>query len=148
MYWRSLPTGKWRDMVRLPPDIATHSDAVDVGYSVTLGYDERGGLPGLYKGQGLLEVSDRAEPITSRELRAVRFLLQQHFSEYVSHPRVRRLLVHEDNSAVLFVLNAMFSAPRPMMVDCGKLEVLLWHLGVRVKARWMLRAANCFAYAL
>ena len=83
-----------------------------------------------------------------RELRAVRLLLHRHFADYVSDPRVRRLLLHEDNQAVVYVLNAMVSASKEMMIELRKLEVLLKVLGARLEARWIPSAVNRFADTL
>lgn len=83
-------------MLRPPPEMAMNSDAADVGYGGTLGYDKKGGWQGSWEGQGFCLVSNRAKPVSLRKLRAIHLLLQRQFSEYVSNPRVRRLLAYED----------------------------------------------------
>lgn len=148
-YWRSLTRGEGRDLQPPPPpEVMMHSDAADVGYGGTLGPVGEPGSPGLWEGQGFWTASDREQSITLRELRAVRLLLHRHFSDFVSDPRIRRVLVQEDNQAVVFVLNSMVSASRPMMVELRKLEVLLRALGVKLEARWIPSAVNRFADAL
>lgn len=54
---------------------------------------------------------------------------------YVSRPHVQRLLLHDDNQGVCFILSAMVSAYRPMMADLRRLQVTLQTLGVRIEAR-------------
>jgi hypothetical protein len=58
-----------------PADLTMHSDAADVGYGGTLGTCSGAGSPGLWKGHGLWAAKERAEPITLRELKAVRVML-------------------------------------------------------------------------
>lgn len=72
----------------------------------------------------------------------MRLLLQRHISAYVSEPRIRRILLHEDNQPVVHVMNTMVSASRPMMAELRRLEVLLRALGVRLEARWIPSAVN------
>lgn len=147
-YWRSLARGEGRDLIRLEADRTMHSDAADVGYGGTLGLDTGAGQPGLWEGRGLWEARDRMEGITLRELKAVRLLLQRHFAEYVQDPSVQRLLLHEDNQAVVYVLNSMVSASRPMMAELRKLQALMAALGVKIEARWLPSAVNRFADGL
>lgn len=147
-YWRSLTRGEGRDLIRVEPDRTMHSDAADVGYGGTLGLETQAGAPGLWEGRGLWEAKDRMESITLRELKSVRLLLQRHFAEYVKDPSVRRLLLHEDNRAVVYILNSMVSASRPMMAELRKLQALMSALGVKVDARWLPSAVNRFADAL
>lgn len=147
-HWRSLARGEGRELQPSAAALTMHSDAADVGYGGTLGMDERAGSQGLWEGQGFWTQADRAESITLRELRAVRLLLHRHFAEYVSRPDVTKILLHEDNQAVVFILNAMVSASAPMMTELRKLEVLMRALGVRVDARWLPSAVNRFADAL
>lgn len=147
-HWRVLSRGEGRELQPSRPAIVMHSDAADVGYGGTLGFDEVAGSPGLWEGQGIWAPTDRAESITLRELRAVRLLLSRHFAAYVTRPGVQKLLLHEDNQAVVYVLNAMVSASPAMMVELRRLEKLLKALGVTIEARWLPSAVNKFADAL
>lgn len=147
-FWRSLSRGEGRDLIRLPPNVTMHSDAADVGYGGTLGFDEEQGSRGLWEGKGFWTTEERGQSITLRELRAVRLLLHRHFCDYVSAPGVRKILLHEDNQAVVFVLNAMVSSSKPMMAELRKLEVLMRVQGVRLEARWIPSAVNKFADSL
>jgi hypothetical protein len=65
----------------------------------------------------LWATEERAEVITLRELKAVRLLLQRYFASYVAQAETKRILLHEDNQAVVHILNAMVSASRPMMAE-------------------------------
>lgn len=147
-FWRKLTRGEGRDLVPVGVDVTMHSDEADVGYGGTLGFDEGAGSPGFWEGRGFWEASDRRASITLRELRAVRLLLHRHFYGYVSDPRVRRILLHEDNQAVVCVLNAMVSASKEMMAELRKLDALMKAMGVRIEARWLPSAVNKFADAL
>jgi hypothetical protein len=90
----------------------------------------------------------RAEAITLRELKAVRLLLQRHFSSYVAQEDTKRIPLHEDNQAVVHILNAMVSASRPMMAELRRLEVMLRALGIRIESRWLPSAVNRYADTL
>lgn len=125
-----------------------HSDAADVGYGGTLGFKVGQGLPGLWEGRGFWNATDRVHSITFRELRAVRLLFHRHFARYLPSPSIQRLLLHEDNQAVVCVLNAMVSASKAMMAEPRKLQVLLRVLGVTIEARWIPSAVNRYADAL
>lgn len=59
-----------------------------------------------------------------------------------------KLLLHEDNQAVVFILNAMVSTSPMMMDELRRLQVLLRALGVKIEARWLPSAVNRFADAL
>jgi hypothetical protein len=147
-YWRSLTRGEGRDLLPRPADLTMHSDAADVGYGGTLGTNPEAGSPGLWEGQGLWTTRERAEPITLRELKAVRMLLHRHFASFVARAETRKLLLHEDNQSVVRILNAMVSASRPMMAELRRLETMMRVLGVRIEARWLPSAINRYADSL
>jgi hypothetical protein len=119
-----------------------------VGYGGTLGTDPEAGSPGLWEGRGLWATEERAEAITLRELEAVRLLLQRHFSSYVAQAETKRILFYEDSQVVVHILNAMFSASRPIMAELPRLDVTLRALGVRMEARWLPSAVNRYADSL
>jgi hypothetical protein len=147
-YWRSLTKGEGGDLYPRPADLTMHSDAADVGYGGTLVTDTAAGSPGLWEGRGLWATEERAEPIKLRELRVVRLFLQRHFAAFVEKSEVQQILLHEDNQAVVSILNAMVSASRPMMAELRRLEVMLRALGVRIEARWRPSEVNRYADAL
>jgi hypothetical protein len=147
-YWRSLTRGEGRDLHPPPADLTVHSDAADVGYGGTLGSCSVAGSPGLWEGRGIWDAKEMSEHIILRELKAVRLLLQRHLASFVAEAETTRLLVHEDNQAVVKILNAMVSASRPMMAELRRMEIMLRTLGVKVEARWFQSAVNRYADAL
>lgn len=95
--------------------------------------------------RGFWSAEDRTQSITLRELRAVRLLLARSFAEYVSDCHTRHMVLHEDNQAVVFIINAMVSASRPMMAELRKLRALLHALGIVIEACWIPSAVNRFS---
>jgi hypothetical protein len=102
-----------------------HSDAADVGYGGSIGLLQNAGSPGLWEGSGHWEARDRAELITQRELRAIRLLLQRHFAEFVRREETRKILLHEDNQEVVYILNAMVYSSSCMMQELRSLQAIL-----------------------
>lgn len=81
-----------------------------------------------------------------RELRAVRQLLHRHFSAFVSDPRVRKVLVHENNQAwCKLSINGVGFEAHDGRVE--KIKVQLRVLGVRIDAWWIPSAVNCYTDA-
>jgi hypothetical protein len=103
---------------------------------------------GIWEGRGLWSTQERAEQITLRELKAVRLLLQKHFASVVAKAETKRILLHDDNQAVVHILNSIVSASRPMMAELRRLEVMLRILGVKLETRWIPSAVNRYADAL
>lgn len=128
---RRAPRAVRADMKPSSPTMPMHRDVANVGQGGTLDTDLIAGSPGSWVDQGFWTAEERRKSITLRKLRAVRMLLHCRFSEYVADHHVRRLLVHEDDQGVVWVLNAMVSANRPMMVQLRKLRTLLHVLRVR-----------------
>lgn len=147
-FWRCLTRGEGRELQPASASLTMHADAANVGYGGTLGYDAHPGSRGLWEAQGFWSAEERQQSITLRELRAVRLLLQKSFASYVSDPKVKKILLHEDNSAVVHILNSMVSASPSMMSELRKLRMLLQGLGVRLEAKWIPSAVNRFADAL
>lgn len=88
---------------------------------------------------------DRHKSITWRELRAIRRLLSGSFARYVSDPTVCRLLVHEENQAVISILNAMVSASKAMMTELLLLQRVLTAKDITIESPWILSAVNSYA---
>lgn len=147
-FWRGLTRGEGRNLHPVAPDLTMHSDAANVGYGGALGSNTLAGSQGSWVAQGFWTARDRAESINLRELRAVRLLLQKSFANYASQPQVRQRLVHEDNQAVVHILNAMVSSSPAMMSELRKLQKLLRVLGVQVESRWLPSAVNKYADSL
>jgi hypothetical protein len=81
-------------------------------------------------------------------MQAVRRLPQSHFALYIAQAETKRILLHEDNQAVVHILNAMISASRQMMAQLRRLKVMLRTLVVRMEARWLPSAVNRYADSL
>jgi hypothetical protein len=145
-YWCVLLRGEGWDLHSLPADLTMHSDAAEMGYGGTLGTDP--GSTCLWEGRSLWAGEERAEAISRRELNAVRLLLKRHFASYLAQAETRRILLHEDNQAVVHILNAMVSASRPMMAEIRRLEVMMRALGVRMEETWLPSAFNRYADSL
>jgi hypothetical protein len=148
VYWRSLIRGEGRDLHPPPADLTMHSAYADVGYGGTFGMCSEAGSQRLWEYHGLWATEERTEPINLRELKAVRLLLQKHFASFVAKAETKRILLHEDNQAVVHILNAMISASRPMMAELWRLEVMLRILGIKMEARWIPSAVNRYVDAL
>lgn len=75
-------------------------------------------------------------------------MLHLYFPEYAPQPDVTRILLHEENQAVVVILKAMVSALASMVEELRKLEVMMRDLGVQANARFLPSAMNRFANAL
>ena len=144
-HWRSFAAGEGRDIAEKPEDASLHSDASDLGYGGTWGRQLGPGTPGDHQGQGLWQAEERRLTISVRELRAVRLLLLGHFASLAKGSEVRRVLLWEDNSAVVSAINRMVSKSPAMMSELRKLHRCLHHLGVHVSAQWLPSAVNRYA---
>lgn len=103
-HWCSLTCGEGRELHPSPPSLTMLSDTADVGYRGTLGAEQVAGPPVSRVGQGFWRPEDRKESITLRELSVMRNL-HSLFTEYVSRPDVTKILLHEDNQAVVFIVS-------------------------------------------
>ena len=147
-YWRRFTRGEGRDIIPPRPQCNLHSDVADVGYGGTLGTDLNPGSTGLWDCQGLWGPYERHNPITMRELRAVRMTLRHHFSQFLRDPRTQHLLVHLDNQPVVRILKAMVSASPALISELRKLRSMLEILGIKIQSRWLPSAVNKYADAL
>lgn len=143
-WWRSLEHGDGQEVHLVPQSISLHSDALEVGYSGTLGFETSAASPGLWEARGFWGANDRQTSSTLRKLRAVRLRLSRSFAEDVSAPHIQQILLHEDTAAVMTILNAMVSDSRPMMSELPKLHALLRALRVELQAHWLPSAVNRF----
>lgn len=134
-YWRALVRREGRDLHRNPPYIRIHSDATNVLYGGTLVFNTAPGYLGLWEGQGFRNTEDCAQYINFRELCTFRVLLLKYFCSYVSDHHVQKILLHEDNQAVVVVLNSIMAASRPMMAEIHNLQISLQFLGLKIEAR-------------
>lgn len=137
---RSLTQGEGREHQPRMPTMKMHSNASDVGFGGALFFNMAAGSPGLWEAQCFWTTTPRA-----REPRAVRLLLVQSFAYYGSYPRTERVLLHEDNQAVVSILNSMVSVSHPMMSELRNLCCLLHVLVVEFDVLWVPSAVNRFA---
>ena len=137
------------------PEATLHTDAADLGYGGTLGPLSNPGEPGLWEAQGVWGWEDRANSISYRELKAVRFLLTKQrlknepsFGKLLKNEGIHNLDLQCDNLAVVHIAYAMVSASRPMMRELRLLKRELDHIGVTIAAKWLPSVLNKYADAL
>jgi hypothetical protein len=75
-------------------------------------------------------------------------LLQRHFAEYISRKETMKILLHEDNQAKVYILNAMVSSSSHIMQEIRRIQAMLHSLKVGIEYRWLLSAVNHYADAL
>eukprot|EP00873_Tetraselmis_striata_P046068 jgi/Tetstr1/466332/TSEL_010863.t1 len=94
-----------------------------------------------YQARGFWYEDDRAHHITWKELRAVRHAVES----FLAPLRGRRVLLHEDNTAVVAALTNLTSRSPVMMEELRK----LWHLpdihDISIRPRYIQSAANVWA---
>ena len=144
-HWRSLEAGEGRDIQERKCQVGFHSDASDLGFGGTWGRRLEAGTPGTYQGQALWCAQERSLNISLRELRAVRLLLLGPFASLARSRSIRRVLLWEDNSGVVSVINRMVSRSPAMMSEPRKLQRLLRSLDVHISAKWLPSAVNRYA---
>lgn len=57
--------------------------------------------------------------------------------DYVYDPRMQKIFLQEDKQAVVYVLNVMVSASKPMMEELRKLEVMSRVMGIKLESGWI-----------
>jgi hypothetical protein len=144
-HWRTLCRGDAREIQEPLYTLTMHSDAADLGCGETLGVRSGLGQPGDADGQDLWEASDCRDRISVRELRAVRLLMSRHFAEELSHPLTRRLILWEDNQAVVAAIKKMTCRSVAMMSELRKLKRTMDHLEIHIGVCWLPSAVNKFA---
>eukprot|EP00873_Tetraselmis_striata_P007963 jgi/Tetstr1/428227/TSEL_018267.t1 len=91
-----------------------HADSSSYGWGAVLNNNN------AYQARGFWYEDDRSHHITGKELRAVRHAVES----FLPHLRGRRVLLHEDNTAVVAALTNLTSRSPVMMEELRK----LWHL--------------------
>ena len=150
-FWRQLSGEKSTGRPILPPPVqaSVHTDAADMGYGGTLNHqDHRPGVAGLWCDQGVWSWQDRAAPITYRELKTVRLILQGMIGKQVEGLGLNSLLLHNDNQAVVHITNSFVSASRPLMHELRRLKTVMTKLNIHIRSDWVPSAVNRFADAL
>jgi hypothetical protein len=128
-----------------PAEICLHSDASDLGYGGTIGSCQEAGSPGQLDLQGLWETEDCKDSKSVRELRAVRLLGARHFAAQLKDPQIRKVLLWEDNQAVVAAINKLTSSSPVMVSELRRLQNVLERFGVQIAARWLPSAVNKYA---
>lgn len=125
-----------------------HKDVSDLDCCGTFVFNKSAGSPDLWDARGFWSATDRQDLLTLRKLRAVRLLLTRSFADEVSDLRTERFLLHEDNQAMVSMLNSKGSASKPLMSELRKLRFLPRVLVVELNACWIPSAVKRFEDSL
>lgn len=136
-WWREFPLDHaGRTIWTLADQAVLHCDASTFGWG--------GVLNGRRPTRGLWSSEEVGAHITLKELRAVRLTIEAFLPEL----RGRRVLLHEDNQAVVSVLTRLTSASPALMSELRRTWWLLDANDITVRARYIRSAANVWADAL
>jgi hypothetical protein len=91
--------------------------------------------------RGFWSMTDQQQHITWKELKAVRLAILS----FIPLLRGRKVLLHEDNQAVVAVLNHLTSRSPTMMDELRKLWELIDTNNISIRARYIQSAANVWA---
>ena len=133
---RLLPQHSSRPIIRSPHTAIIHSDASKTGWGAVLNFR----LPA----RGFWTPSQRRHHITLLEAQAVRLALQA----FVDRIRGRRILLHEDNQAVVAMLTSWTSRSPALLQELRKTWRFLDLHDITLDARWIPTADNSLADAL
>ena len=133
-WWRSVPRQQNGRPIFSPVDTAyIHCDSSSYGWGAVLNDD--------VTAKGIWTTPDREEHITYKELKAVRFAVQS----FLPRLRGRRVLLHEDNQAVVRILTTLTSRSPALMNELRKLWYLLDTNDIIIRPRYIQSAANIWA---
>jgi hypothetical protein len=140
-WWAKFPEGRegrnnGRTIWTLADQAVLHCDSSTFGWG--------GVLNGRYPTRGLWTPAQAGLHITEKELRAVRLTVEA----FLPHLRGRRVLLYEDNQAVVAVLSRLTSGSPRLMAELRKLWWLLDSNEVEIRPRYIRSAANVWADAL
>lgn len=126
-----------------------HAHAADVELGDNFAIQEHpAGPPGLWEGQGLWMLDDRALLIYLSELRAVQLVMYRFFADFVSLLDFNKLVLHKDNQTVAYILNAMLLVSLVITKEPRKLKKFLKVFSGAIEARWLPSAVNRLSGAL
>jgi hypothetical protein len=91
--------------------------------------------------RGFCSATDQKHHITLKELKAVRLAVLS----FLPLMRDRKVLMHEDNQAVVAVLNHLTSRSPAMTDELRKLWELIDTNNINIRARYIRSAANVWA---
>ena len=120
-----------RSIALLPDTAVAHVDAGPYGWGGRL---QRGHPPQ----SGFWAPSEAVMHITWRELRAVRLFILRHLGELAG----RRLLLHEDNTAVVAMVHSLTSRSPALMTELRLLVKLLSEHDISLRAQYIRSADN------
>lgn len=137
LWWVSIPSQHNGRSIFKPVETAyLHCDSSSFGWGAVLN--------GVHEARGFWTGSDRLQHITLKELKAVRLAVLS----FLRLLRGRRLLLHEDNQAVVSVLTHLTSRSPALMTELRKLWLLLDSNDIHIRTRYIRSAANIWADAL
>eukprot|EP00873_Tetraselmis_striata_P033139 jgi/Tetstr1/453403/TSEL_040385.t1 len=135
-WWTQVPAQhNGRSMYKPVETAYLHADSSSYGWGAVLNNNS------AYQARGFWYEDDRSHHITWKELRAVRHAVES----FLPQLRGRRVLLHEDNTAVVAALTNLTSRSPVMMEELRK----LWHLldihDISIRPRYIQSAANVWA---
>eukprot|EP00873_Tetraselmis_striata_P017437 jgi/Tetstr1/437701/TSEL_026356.t1 len=135
-WWTQVPAQhNGRSMYKPVETAYLHADSSSYGWGAVLNNNS------AYQARGFWYEDDRSRHITWKELRAVRHAVES----FLPQLRGRRVLLHEDNTAVVAALTNLTSRSPVMMEELRK----LWHLldihDISIRPRYIQSAANVWA---
>lgn len=122
-----------RSIWQLPDTAILHCDASDTGWGGVLNHT----LPA----RGFWRPHQREDHITLNELRAVRLTVET----FLERLKGKRVLLWEDNRAVMHILTNLTTRSPDIMVELRKLWYLLDTNDITLRARYIRSAANVWA---
>ena len=133
-WWRGVPSQhNGRPIQRELETAYLHCDSSQYGWGAVLN--------GHLESRGFWYDTDREAHITYKELKAVR----QAVRTFLPHLSGRRVLLHEDNQAVVSVLTHLTSRSPSMMTELRKLWWILDSHEITIVPQYIRSAANIWA---
>ena len=136
-WWTAVPTqNNGRSMFKPLETAYLHCDSSAFGWGAVLN--------DCVEARGFWDQYDLPQHITWKELKAVRLAVLS----FLPQLRGRRVLLHEDNQAVIGVLTHLTSKSPQMMNELRKLWFLLDNNDIQLRTRYIRSAANIWADSL
>jgi hypothetical protein len=137
LWWRDVPEQQNSRLIFKPFETAyMHVDSSGYGWGAVLN--------DLKTARGFWYDEDRDQHITFKELKAVRYAIESFLPEVMG----KRIILHEDNQAVVSVLTHLTSRSPAMMVELRKLWYILDANDINIRPRYIRSAANIWADGL
>lgn len=134
LWWTSVPSCANGQSIFKPVETAyLHCDSSSFGWG--------GVLNEHLEARGFWYGADKQQHITWKELKAVRLTVET----FLPLLRGRRVLLHEDNQAVVAVLTHLTSRSPVMMTELRKLHFLLDTNSITVRPQYIRTTANVWA---